>query len=571
MNGHGSDFHQPRYSRPMNASVRLSLFAAVISLSTACPQPVVTIDAGGGTGGGEATGGSGGGFDVDSGVGGGSSGGGTATGGGGGTIAPFDAGVTIDLATFCDAWASASCDRESTCQNLDPAQGMTCLARVKDECNTWQRHVTAGVFRYDPAQGGACVAATRVFSCLLGRGFNGGALTFDFGNGPAACDPLLTGVGIAGTPCTTNGDCAAGFTCAGGGTACRTCAVLPTVGQVCNPFNGGNCFDSACRGVSDGGTECVAFAQADQLCTGPTSCDPDTTRGCGPTPSDGGSRLCLARLLDGVPCGMSDGCQSGYCNNGHRTDAGVRTCGTIALGLPCGAQADCSAAAFCNGLTLTTPGLCASRIALGAACTIQRQADPNDGCADGALCFENVCKPRNHQQQLGQSCRTGSLDCAMGGWCPPLPNDAGYPLCTAQVTAGAACASSAECRAGLRCTNNVCQPLASAGQQCFAQQQCKDLLTCPLVDAGMGFFACTPLVSPGGNCTASGTTCASGTDNGQGGFCERDAGLGTCSALLAEGGDCGANAQCASGRCLREDAGVVTAPARGQCQPSCVP
>ncbi len=281
--------------------------------------------------------------------------------------------------------------------------------------------------------------------------------------------------------------------------------------------------------------------------------------------------MCLAKEADGTVCTAPQSCLSDYCNNGNRTDAGVRTCGPIATGRPCGSQNDCAPTAYCAGLTTTSIGLCTARITLGGACTIQRIADPNDGCADGGQCFEGTCKPRQNQQQVGQQCRSTSVDCAAGGWCPNLPNDGGYPLCLAQGMAGAMCGATTACLTGLRCFNNVCTPLLGAGEPCFTAQTCKDLLTCPLVDAGMGFFACTPLVSVGGNCTTNGLTCASGVDNGQGGFCARDGGTGTCSELLTLGADCGANAQCASGRCLREDAGVVLGGARGLCQPPCVP
>lgn len=574
----------------MKTTLRLALFGAVLSLTTACPTPIAADDAGGSGGGGDAVGGGGGGGSTATGGGagggaadgGGAGGGGVTGGGGGGGVtgggggsttgggSGSDAGTTLDLTQFCDAWATAYCDREAACLFLDTAQGMTCVARVKDTCSAWQRRVAAGIYRYDSTQGAACVGATRGYSCVQGRGFAGGAMTFDFGNGPGACDPLLTGVGVAGTPCTATADCAPGFTCAGGGTACRACAAIPTVGQACNLI-AGNCFNSACRPATDGGAECVALGMPGQVCTGIGTCDLATTRGCAPTPTDGGMRTCLPKDPDGTACFLDQTCQSNYCNDGNRTDAGARTCGTIMTGSPCGSNTDCAPTAFCNGLTNTAPGVCTLRLALGATCTIQRQADPNDGCADGGLCLDGTCKPRQNQQAVGQSCRSTALDCAPGGWCPNLPNDAGYPLCTAQGLAGAMCGNSAECQAGLRCGNNTCTALASAGQRCTGQNQCKDTLTCPQVDAGMGFFACTPLVSVGGDCTVNGTTCASGTDNGQAAFCGRDGGTGSCFALLSVGADCGANGQCASGRCLRDDAGVVMAPARGLCQPPCVP
>jgi hypothetical protein len=448
---------------------------------------------------------------------------------------------------------------------------MTCLARVKHVCSNWESQTGVGVFSYDSVQGQACVTAMRTFSCAQGRGFTGGAVNFDFGNGPPACDLLLDGVGVAGTPCNVNADCADGFACSGATNACSTCTALPTAGQACNLILN-NCYQSQCRLVSDGGSECGTLAGPNQPCTGFGTCDPATTRGCGPTPTDGGTRTCTPKDPDGATCTFDQTCASNYCNDGNRTDAGQRTCGTIATGRPCGSQTDCGPTAFCDGLTNTAPGVCTARLTLGTTCRIQRQADPNDGCADAGACFESICKPRVNQQMVGEQCRSTTLDCTLGSWCPALPNDGGYPLCRAGSMAGTMCGSSAECAPGLRCTNNTCQPLGSAGQACTSTQGCKDTLTCPQVDAGMGFFACTPLVSPGGDCSAAGTTCASGTDNGEGGFCARDAGgVGTCYALLMTGADCGFNNECESNRCLRADGGMAVPANRGTCQAPCVP
>lgn len=574
----------------MPTFARLTLALAVLSVLGACPTPVVgvdpdagetntntTLDDAGATGGG---GGGGGGGTLDD---------GGSTGGGGvpdagpdagptdaGT-APTDAGTFVDANQFCDLWAAAYCDREARCLFLDSAQNTTCLARVKDACATYQRFVTAGVYRYDTAVGAACINATGNLACAVGRGFTGGALNFDLGQGPAACDPLLVGVGVAGTPCTSTADCAAGFTCpaANGSTACRACTAIPSIGQVCNPVLNTPCFNASCRSAGDGGNECFAYALAGQPCTATSQCDPATTTSCGPLPSDGGARLCVSKETDGITCASSATCLTGYCNAGNRTDAGVRTCGTVADGRACGSANDCVSGSFCEGLVVNSrPGTCRPRLALGAPCTITRAGDGNDGCAEGGACFDGVCKPRANLQQVGQQCRSTTADCANGGYCPNLPNDGGYPSCLAQGLAGANCGSSAECQPGLRCTNNTCQPLSSAGQPCLAAQQCKGALSCPLVDAGLGFFACTPLASPGSDCSVSGITCASGVDNGQGGFCARDGGFtgpGTCSAPLMVGGDCGSNAQCASGRCLTADGGAVGLNTRGTCATPCVP
>lgn len=553
---------------------RLLFSAALISLLAGCP-PASTPDGGAG-GGTAATGGGTGGGDVTTGGGTGTGGGVATGGGGGGSTLDLDAGVTfvdagtrIELAAFCDAWAEASCARERFCFFLDPAQGTTCLARTKRACADWQRAVAAGVYGYTPEQGAACVAATQSLTCALGRGFSGSSLTFGFGDGPAACEPLLVGVGTAGTLCTRDADCSEGFLCTGSGASCRTCSPRPAIGEACDPVTR-PCFGALCRLAADGGNACFGYLGVGDACTLSGDCDPATSRGCSGPADDAGVRTCAAKDLDGLACVGDVTCAAGYCNNAHRTDAGVRTCGFLALGRPCAVGADCGPAAFCSGLSAAGPGACAARIPLGSACTIQRLADLSDGCADGGQCFDGLCKPRG-QQQVGQQCRDTLFDCARGGWCPLLPPDGGYASCQLQSPVHGSCFASAQCQPGMRCTNNRCELLASAGQPCFATQQCKDLLTCPLADAGLGFFACTPLVAPGGDCGASGATCGSGTDLGDDGFCVRDGGAATCSGLQSLGAGCGANAQCESGRCLQEDGGLVSPAVRGTCQPPCAP
>jgi hypothetical protein len=278
-------------------------------------------------------------------------------------------------------------------------------------------------------------------------------------------------------------------------------------------------------------------------------------------------RVCLAKDPDGTPCGSDSVCAAGYCNNAPRADAGVRRCGFIPVGQACGLVGDCGPAAFCDGLTSRAVGTCAPRLALGAPCRIQRSADLSDGCPEGAACFDGTCKRPRADQLTGQQCRDVLLDCVRGAWCPQLPADGGYPSCLAQRDVGEACTSSTQCQPGLRCTNNACERLSAAGERCFAGQQCKDLLTCPLVDAGLGFFACAPLVAPGGSCTASGTSCGAGVDLGQVGLCVG----GTCATLLGVDETCTSGTQCFSGRCLSEDGGVVVPPSMGRCNPSCLP
>ncbi|HEY0881867.1 MAG TPA: Dickkopf N-terminal cysteine-rich domain-containing protein [Archangium sp.] len=533
----------------------LTVLVLLAALS-ACPPPALTPD--GGEDAGEMTGGGGGG---------GTTGGGTGTGGGGfiTEVPPrYDAGTT-GLATFCDDWATALCARDTTCEFLAPAQTATCLARAKSACAAFPRRVDAGVFTFDASAAARCLDLVGNRSCVQGRAFAGASLVFDLASD---CPALFDGTGTANVPCELAADCASGFTCTATLSSCGACRALPAVGERCEPTSA-PCHRAFCADEGDGGRTCVAWAPVGALCTLSAQCDPDTTRGCASMLDDAGVRTCEPKFPDGTACLGDTFCTSGFCNNAHLADAGPRRCGFIALGQACGLAGDCGPAAFCDGLTARTPGTCTARLALGSACRIQRSADRFDGCPEGSACFDGTCTRTNQDQLTGKQCRDGVLDCVRGTFCPSLPGDGGYAVCVTQYAAGTACTSSAQCRPGLRCTNNTCEPLAAPGERCFATQQCKDLLTCPLVDAGLGFFACTPLVAPGGSCTASGSTCASGPDLGEDGLCSRDGGR--CVAPLSLDEPCTGGTECASGRCLTEDGGAVLPPATGLCQPACGP
>jgi hypothetical protein len=286
-------------------------------------------------------------------------------------------------------------------------------------------------------------------------------------------------------------------------------------------------------------------------------------------------RRCIGKAVDGTVCTTftGAGCAGGYCNRGDRTDAGVRTCGTIADGLPCGAATDCGASSWCAGLLQmgpnVTPGLCAPRLASGAACTPQR-LDVSDGCPANHLCLDGLCKERLGTQTAGQQCLSSQADCAMGTFCQ-TPADGGVPTCAAQFAVGTPCTQQQECALGARCVLNVCVALSTVGGPCITSNGCKDTLTCPAVDAGTGTFACVAIGSPGTMCTSGAPFCGSGIDNGNNGFCAVDAGA-VCAAPLMAGTGCSSSTQCASGECRLPDAGPLTATnPQGTCAASCIP
>lgn len=186
------------------------------------------------------------------------------------------------------------------------------------------------------------------------------------------------------------------------------------------------------------------------------------------------------------------------------------------------------------------PFECASDICAGSGCDSRCVARASEGEECGYGCEEHldcvfesgrpVCRPR---VEIGEPC--GRADCADGGWCYPA---GGFDICQAPRPRGAecatesgfiyatceeglvclvktsrvcdepiaegACASSRECRAGMRCLMGQCTAPLEEGSACESTAQCRPGLRC---HEGL----CTSVALPGEACAPNGPVCAYGT------------------------------------------------------------
>ncbi len=492
-----------------------------------------------GTGGGAAAGGG------SAGVGGGA---GVDSGSGGGTMFP-DGGGTVAQAAFCPAYAAAMCDRDKACHFLDQDQNPECVARVSAQCNALLNRVTSGLRGYDAAAAFACVGIAKNYPCS-----NLGNIT---STGVVLAHPCLTGFGTGlvdpGGLCVSTLDCSNGY----------------------------------CQTAAPGCSACRAYAKAGALCTSSVQCDPQTTSKCLPGfadggTSDGGTRVCVPKKPDGLPCDVNVDCVSAKCNfNGFLPDAGPDVCGFRNVGEACANVADCVATAYCKGLNSGSliPGICTHRIASGGPCTVELE-DTSDGCPSTEACLGGVCK-LSGWQMLNEVCAF-SYQCTPALYCELSPDGGDYGGCLARVGPGSMCSADRSgpnpiCLSGSTCRANdagsTCVALSSAGGSCADNRNCKELLQCSPTAGDAG--TCTTYSMAGSNCDAGTIVCANGI--AANGFCAViDAGAGqpvlrTCSSLGGSGSGCTSNAQCSSSRCIGGDGGFSSTANPGTCAMACLP
>ncbi len=254
-----------------------------------------------------------------------------------------------------------------------------------------------------------------------------------------ACLACLAGhclpPGTAGSPCSSDGDCAKPFYYCN--QSYKRCAEAGVEKSYCQPSMPSSCLTGwwcdpvtfTCAPLSGDGGPCVdgVDCQAGLYCAGSgysASCRPLPGLGdpCGLTPDltldcpdesrcalDGGAGLCVPLPAPGQPCWM----------------------GSCALGAVCDPDG----------------GRCAPLPGAGEACIA-------GSCADGLDCDDGGCAPPPGE---GQACIAGScadgLYCADGGCAPALPG-------------GAPCASSAECRSNLCVGGSCATPCSPSAGNC---------------------------------------------------------------------------------------------------------
>ncbi len=226
--------------------------------------------------------------------------------------------------------------------------------------------------------------------------------------------------------------------------------------------------------------------------------------------------------------------------------------GTVAVGEDCSLSAECEGPAYCK-FGETCPGTCAELELAGEPCTQDGQ------CASGLVC-SNETERCVVPAALGEPCKGGEPDCAIGSFCTGATDDTpGTCVEYDEAFSGAegedcALLGLELCRSGLVCgvesvtqsgAVTKCVAKVGSGEDCVIAfpDQCPTDEYCR---AAEGTFAgtCEPRPAAGEPCAANGIsdspdTCAPNTR------CDG----GTCRDFAALGESCESDEVCVSGHC----------------------
>ncbi len=329
----------------------------------------------------------------------------------------------------------------------------------------------------------------------------------------------------AGTACRPAADlCDAPESCDGLAKACPADDVLPATAE-CRPAAGDCDVAESCTGASAacpadllrpstfecraaaGG--CDAFAE---LCTGSSPACPPDVSGCGAGDYCDGTS-CVPKKANGVACGGSVQCLSGFCADG--------VCCDNACGGPCVA---------CN-----VPG------SVGACVQHAAFTDPENGCG-GYTCNGSGSCFTSCSGACSQACKASHYCTSLD---PPLPG-----TCVADKAAGGTCANACQCTSGFCadgvCCNNACTGpcvscrIAGHAGSCWPHPRYSD----PDLDCGLltcnGAGACYTSCSPPDTLTCN-PTCKRSA------FCNV---VNQCQADLRAGSACYSGCMCTSDQCF---------------------
>ena len=248
-------------------------------------------------------------------------------------------------------------------------------------------------------------------------------------------------------------------------------------------------------------------------------------------------------LANGVPCGTSLQCASGYCTTGGGNFENILSPHAL------------------SNVIAQSCGVCAPVVPVGGSCL----GPPP--CARGSVC--------SFQGSAGTAGGSG-LPVAEAGTCVPVPNDVGlghvcagpYPSpscaeglkcestkCVALAGEGSPCIFPDDCKAPLVCVQSQCAPPIDAGAQCTIEQKpegevsnCSRQSTCD----SMTHLCSLPvaIVGPGQPCNLGafcGTYLAFAGSNAGNAYCRFDGGSytsGTCPAVFGDGQPCDPSGTC---------------------------
>lgn len=423
-----------------------------------------------------------------------------------------------------------------------------------------------------------------------------------------ACDGLLrfddtgsSGVG-PGMSCE-NDSCQQGLYCTqtqldadAGAMTCRTCKVLPGIGEKCTPSYSACAAGLVCdRGA--GAYTCIVPLANGASCQDSEAC---ASKFC-----NSGTRQCDPGGKPGEACAAKTDCRQGFCNaqgacedlhKGGQACSANEQCannrcdpGTGVCGLPDGSTCQTYNDAMCASGNCDDPTQkCAPRKADGAQCqsavecvsnycnSSTRTCTPHcytdRDCAAGEWCNNNsgsnsYCLPlkadgescQGDEECVAQNCRSndkcgpppGLGDACVVGECYPAGHCSGG-VCVKGKAPGEACAALDECQAPYICREKTCQAMNLACRPGKLDEGCAFLRVCDEAtwcDMSTG-FVCKAKKAQGSSCSqgsecAAGLTCVYGNSGG------------TCSPQLALGEACVQATDCLAGlNCVRVAGGT---------------
>jgi hypothetical protein len=213
--------------------------------------------------------------------------------------------------------------------------------------------------------------------------------------------------------------------------------------------------------------------------------------------------------------------------------------GTVQASGTCYSRVDCRSGYCTAEVNGTCPGTCQPFVAQGGVCTDTTQCTPGLTCDVASLGDNGHC--------VAPSGVGGACPCHSDLWCDTSAGGAGQ--CRARLGQGATCNPAyLACQPGLVCVRSgasgACRAYVGAGGTCTPPVRAYDPTEC-----GFG-YACAPSTSRCVSYPAAGESCAT-IPHCLNGYCDGQTtpGAPVCKALVADGGDCTLDYQCASHSC----------------------
>jgi len=407
------------------------------------------------------------------------------------------------------------------------------------------------------------------------------------------CEPLAAATCAGGfacadatrcrTDCAVDADCQSDRYCA----ADRTCQPRKAQGALCNDAAGADCLGGTCRVCGDGlfCTDGVCCDKSPAQCGGCERCTAPTGT-CGPVPAgEDPHNTCPASgdecqltacngtgacgKPNGTPCGTpmcaaatltTKSCTGGVCTtNAPAPCPGGSSCNAMGTGCnaTCASDSDCTSNYFCD-----STGACRARVAQGGTCNPPVECRTSGcricqgtlACADGRCCdractgtceaCDTAAAPGTCTTLTSGQPRPGHGACTNGGAVPCGGSCAGNPT---QCTNPTVSCRTAQC---VTTSNNYTlrQPASCSGGSCPAQVT----TSCFPYACNVATSACNAQCNADSDCAVDGPPRSYVCDT-VAHQCKK-----------ANGQQCGAPGECASGNCI--DGVCCNVACNGVCQ-----